>query len=81
MSRSPVRFGLVGYGAWGRHHAQAIAQHPEAELVAIATPSETSRAAAANAHPDARIFGGHAHGNSRDPQRPQLFDNFSAMFR
>lgn len=23
----------------------------------------------------------HAYGNSRDPQRPQLFDNFSAMFR
>ena len=23
----------------------------------------------------------HAYGNSRDPQRPQLFDNFSAMFK
>ena len=22
----PVRFGLVGYGAWGRHHARAITE-------------------------------------------------------
>ena len=31
-----VRFGLVGFGAWGSHHAQALAQTAGAELVAIA---------------------------------------------
>ena len=59
MSRSPVRFGLVGFGAWGQHHAQSIAVNPEAELVAVTAPSEASRAAAARAHPAARIFSDH----------------------
>src|SRR5688500_4600394 len=59
MSHSPVRFGLVGFGAWGQHHAQSIATQPEAQLVAITAPSEVSRAAAANAHPGALIFADH----------------------
>jgi myo-inositol 2-dehydrogenase / D-chiro-inositol 1-dehydrogenase len=59
MSRNRIRFGLVGFGAWGRHHAQAIAEQPEAELVAIVAPSEESRIAAAEAHPGTRIFGDH----------------------
>ena len=33
---SALRFGLIGYGAWGRHHAQAIAREPGARLTAIA---------------------------------------------
>jgi myo-inositol 2-dehydrogenase/D-chiro-inositol 1-dehydrogenase len=42
----PVRFGLIGYGAWGSHHAQAIALHPRAQLCAIAarTPATLDRA-------------------------------------
>lgn len=59
MSRPPVRFGLVGFGAWGQHHATSIATHPEAELAAIVAPSDASRAAAAQAHPRAQIFAGH----------------------
>ena len=59
MPSAPVRFGLVGFGAWGQHHAQSIATNPEAQLVAIAAPSEASRAAAAKAHPGARIFPDH----------------------
>src|ERR671924_9038 len=41
-----VRFGLIGYGLWGRHHARAITQAPGATLAAIAcrTP-ETAEAA------------------------------------
>jgi myo-inositol 2-dehydrogenase/D-chiro-inositol 1-dehydrogenase len=41
-----MRFGLIGYGLWGRHHARAIAQAPGATLAAIAcrTP-ETADAA------------------------------------
>src|SRR5919201_5136228 len=44
-----MRFGLIGYGAWGRHHAAAIAKTAGARLTAIACGSETS-AAAARAH-------------------------------
>jgi myo-inositol 2-dehydrogenase / D-chiro-inositol 1-dehydrogenase len=53
---SPVRFALAGFGAWGKHHAQTIAAHPEAQLAAIAAPSEASREEAARLHPGARIF-------------------------
>ena len=56
MPAAPVRFGLVGFGAWGQHHAQSIAAHPEAQLAAIVASSEATRAAAAQAHPQARVF-------------------------
>lgn len=51
----PIRFGLIGYGAWGQHHAASIAKADDAQLVAIAEPSEDSRKAAGEAHPDAAI--------------------------
>lgn len=50
-----VRFGLVGFGAWGKHHANAIATTPGAELVAIAARSEASAAAARETYPDAFV--------------------------
>jgi myo-inositol 2-dehydrogenase/D-chiro-inositol 1-dehydrogenase len=53
---SPIRFGLIGYGLFGAHHARAIASAPGAELRAIAVPSEASRAAAQAAHPQATIY-------------------------
>jgi myo-inositol 2-dehydrogenase/D-chiro-inositol 1-dehydrogenase len=56
MSNSPIRFGLVGYGLFGAHHARAIAQTPGAELRAIAVTSEKSQAAARQAHPQAAIY-------------------------
>jgi myo-inositol 2-dehydrogenase/D-chiro-inositol 1-dehydrogenase len=59
MSRSPVRFGLVGFGAWGQFHAQSIAMNPEAELAAITVQSAASREAAAKAYPKAKIFSDH----------------------
>lgn len=59
MSSQPVRFGLVGFGAWGQFHAQSIAGNPEAQLTAITAPSDASRAAAAKAYPQARVFGDH----------------------
>lgn len=55
MAASPVRFGLIGYGAWGRHHAAAIAGTPGAELVAISARSDASCDAARQAHPDAFV--------------------------
>jgi len=42
-----VRFGLIGYGLWGRHVATAIAAAPGATLAAIACASETTAVAAA----------------------------------
>lgn len=52
-----IRFGLVGYGAWGIHHARAIAGLPDAELVAICSRSEASRGQAGKDHPQARLYG------------------------
>jgi hypothetical protein len=37
-----VRCGLIGYGAWGQHHARALTSVPEASLTAIAANSEAS---------------------------------------
>jgi myo-inositol 2-dehydrogenase/D-chiro-inositol 1-dehydrogenase len=42
-----MRIGLIGYGAWGRRHAAAIARTPGLQLAAVSAQSETSRAEAA----------------------------------
>jgi len=52
----PVRFGLIGYGAWGSHHARAIAECPRAQLCAIAARSETTQARARDERPGARVY-------------------------
>ena len=57
MTDAAVRFGLIGYGAWGQHHAATIAKTPGARLVAIAEPSEEARQAAHAAHPDVAVIG------------------------
>ncbi len=57
MGDSVVRFGLIGYGAWGQHHAATIAKTTGARLIAIAEPSEESRKAARLAHPDTAVVG------------------------
>jgi len=57
MSQTDVRFGLIGFGAWGRCHAEAIANTDGAALAAIAVRSEASRQAAAAAYPAATIHG------------------------
>ena len=51
-----LRFGLIGYGAWGRHHARAIASVPDAELTAICTRSPENAADAHADHPGAAIY-------------------------
>src|SRR5688572_19916222 len=53
---SAVRFGLIGYGAWGTHHARAIAAVPDAQLVAVAAHSEASCARARADHPSAHVY-------------------------
>ncbi|MEY5015519.1 MAG: hypothetical protein RIS92_1877 [Verrucomicrobiota bacterium] len=55
----PVRFALAGFGAWGKFHAQSIAAHPHATLVAICAPSEASCAEARKLYPEAHIFADH----------------------
>src|SRR5882757_9340940 len=56
MPANPLRFGLVGFGAWGRCHAAAVAKTVGAELTAIAGRSESSCSAARGAFPQARVF-------------------------
>ena len=46
---TPVRIGLIGFGAWGKFHAEGIALGEGTELVAIAARSEETRAEAAAA--------------------------------
>lgn len=52
---SKVAFALVGYGAWGSHHARVIADGPNTCLAAIAERSESNRAAARQAHPQVPV--------------------------
>jgi myo-inositol 2-dehydrogenase/D-chiro-inositol 1-dehydrogenase len=61
-----VNFGLIGYGLFGAHHATAIAEALGANLKAIAVPSEQSRQAAREAHPNAEIYGDYGQLLSRD---------------
>ncbi|KAA5545899.1 Gfo/Idh/MocA family oxidoreductase [Roseiconus nitratireducens] len=50
-----VKYGLIGFGAWGQHHADAIAKAKNAELVAVAARSDASVQAARDAYPDAAV--------------------------
>ena len=54
-----LRFGLIGYGLWGKHHAQAIAKAPEATLVAIACSSPETESAARADFPKVPVFLGY----------------------
>ena len=61
VSQTSVRFGLIGYGLFGAHHATAIAAAENAELVAITVKSEASREAAQAAYPDVKIYADYEH--------------------
>jgi len=56
MNLGPVRFGLIGFGAWGTQHARAIAKTDGAELAAIAARSPETLAAARAAYPAAAVY-------------------------
>lgn len=45
-----VRFGLIGYGAWGKYHARSIVEVKGAELVAVSARSDTSCQEARETH-------------------------------
>jgi myo-inositol 2-dehydrogenase/D-chiro-inositol 1-dehydrogenase len=51
-----IRCALIGYGAWGCHHARVIAASSHARLVAIAARSPASCDRARQEHPDCRAF-------------------------
>ena len=52
-----MRFGLIGFGQWGRCHAEAIGKTPGTSLVAIACGSAVSAEAAKSTYPQATIYG------------------------
>jgi myo-inositol 2-dehydrogenase/D-chiro-inositol 1-dehydrogenase len=52
---STLRFGLIGYGAWGSHHARAITSVADARLVAICSRGEESRRRAVADYPSANV--------------------------
>jgi myo-inositol 2-dehydrogenase / D-chiro-inositol 1-dehydrogenase len=54
-----VRCGLIGYGAWGQHHARAITATADAVLAAVCARSDESRRKAAVEHPEARVYADH----------------------
>ena len=56
MANETLGFGLIGFGAWGRFHADAINKTAGASLKAIAARSEASRAAAKDAFPNAQVY-------------------------
>ena len=53
----PVRFGLVGYGLFGKHHAQRINVTDGARLAAIAVASNDSQRAAQSDWPHVQVTG------------------------
>lgn len=51
-----LRCGLIGYGAWGSHHARVIVGHPHATLLAIAARSDATCAKARQEHPSCQVL-------------------------
>ena len=51
-----MRFGLIGYGAWGRQHAVAIEKAPGASVAAIACRTEASATIAQRDLPRAAVY-------------------------
>ncbi len=56
MKREPVTFGLVGFGAWGKMHAQSISGCPDAMLTGIVVPSQATQDEARALYPDTPVF-------------------------
>jgi myo-inositol 2-dehydrogenase/D-chiro-inositol 1-dehydrogenase len=52
----PLRCALIGYGAWGSHHARAMNETPDVHLTAVCSRSEKSRQTAATEHPGIKTY-------------------------
>lgn len=61
-----MKFGLIGYGAWGQHHAKAICEAEGAELAAIACKSAQTADKAKAEHPEAIVYRDYSELLSRD---------------
>jgi len=66
MNDRPVRFGLIGYGLFGKHHARAIAACEGAELAGIAVKSAASQESAASDFPGVDVVGDYRQLLARD---------------
>jgi myo-inositol 2-dehydrogenase/D-chiro-inositol 1-dehydrogenase len=53
-----MQVALVGYGAWGRHHARALDEAPSCTLAAIVAHGDASAAAAAEDRPGVPVHRG-----------------------
>jgi myo-inositol 2-dehydrogenase / D-chiro-inositol 1-dehydrogenase len=53
---SQIKSALIGYGAWGQHHARALKSVPGVNLAAISARSPQSLAKAAADHPSAKTY-------------------------
>src|SRR5579872_1724449 len=51
-----LHFALIGYSAWGSHHARAISSISGLTLAAVCSRSEQSRQQAHNDHSPANIY-------------------------
>ena len=51
-----MRFGVIGYGLWGRRHADAIAKLDSAELAAVSCRSVFTAATAWQDYPDVSVY-------------------------
>lgn len=56
MTSSPLRFGVIGFGAWGKCHAGAIQNTAGAEVAAIAAKSENTCAEGRQLYPNAAVY-------------------------
>lgn len=61
-----LQCGLIGYGAWGTHHARVMAANREARLVAIAAHSPASCERARQEHPACQVYSDYRDLLSRD---------------
>ncbi len=71
-SDKPVRFALVGYGAWGEQHARAIAKTPGVQFAAIVSRTGKNRDAARAAHPNVTLYDDYSAMLERE--RPDVVD-------
>lgn len=53
---APLRCAVIGYGAWGAHHARAISECGGAVLVAVCTRSAEGRQRAQAEHPGVQVY-------------------------
>ena len=51
-----MNFGLIGYGAWGSYHAEAIAQGEGTEMMAIAFKRERTYQKARGDYPETAVY-------------------------